>query len=896
MQTKLSKFCDKLIEAGWLGAVIITPLYFNIYTQRVFAIGKAHLLRSIALLMTMAWVISAAEELKGKSEQSKALNPIQRIASFLRQPLILPILAFAVVSLVASLASVWPLASFRGSYRRAQGFYTTFAYLVLFLSMVRTLRTQRQVERLITTTVLTSFPVSLYAFVQHYGLDPIPWSADVAGRVTSTLGNAISISAYLIMVVPLTIRQLVASLSRLRGQNKKPPLSLVSAGLYFLVLFTQLSAIIFSQSRGPFLGLIGGLFFMFLLWMISEGRGAIGLAAVNLVVILGLFLIVLNLPNTPLVALEKVPYVGRLSTIGETLSSGGRPFMWEGAIDMIQDDPGRAIIGYGPETMFVAYQPYMPSELAEIGGAFMNPDRAHNDMLDALLTTGMIGVTVYLILFGAIFYYSLKWLGLIKTARERNYFVALLAAGGLVGAVSLWYLTDTPKFVGVGVPGGMLVGLTVYLVLYIVRHRGDDPAYETPPLLLIALFSALAAHFIEIQSGIPITPTRTAFWGYAALTFVIGLSLQDVRPLAPLEVESALSKDSKKRRSRHRKADRGIRLNELIPSHALAQSLLVGLILTVMGFSLINLEINALLVGFMALIWLFAGILVILEAVGRDGTGWSAALVSYLTGSLIPCLIFIPLHAANRPGSGDPARIITVHYLCIGLFLLTIAAGLLRRASLPHRFWFQSNWWLYFGSVVIVVVLIVTTNLNLARADIYFKVGDAMLGYENWGAGITFFKRAVKLAPRQDYYHRWLGQAYLRQAMADAEHRSVWLGEAQGAFERAKELNPLNSESYAHLGELYQYWGTALEDPHETAQKLEEALGNYERAVERNPATEGKRLKERIMNLHIDLARAYARTGRVDAAIAEAEAAKKLASAEKQAELDEMIATLESQR
>jgi O-antigen ligase len=898
MQTKLSRFCDKLIEAGWLGAIIIIPLYFNIYTQRVFAIGKAHLLRSIALLMATAWVISAAEELKVKSQRDKAIGPIQQAISFLKQPLILPVLTFAAVYLIASLTSVWPLASFRGSYRRAQGVYTTFAYLVLFLSIVRRLRTQRQVERLITVTILTSFPVSLYAFIQHYGLDPIPWSEDVSGRVTSTLGNAISISAYLIMIVPLSIRQLVDSLSELRDKKKRA-LSLFSAGLYFLILVTQLIAILFSQSRGPFLGLIGGLFFLFLLWTIERNRRAVGLATVSLTVVLGLLLIVINLPNTPLTAIEKVPYIGRLSTIGETLSSGERTFMWEGAIDMVQDNPSRALIGHGPETIFVAYQPYTLPELAEVQGTFMNPDRAHNDMLDSLLTTGILGMIAYLLLFGAIFYYSLKWLGLIMTTRERKAFIALLVASGLVGAGSLWYLTGSPKLIGISVPGGMLTGLTGYLILYIIRHRGDDTVHKTTPLLLIALFSALAAHFIEIQSGIPVTPTRVTFWVHAALIVVIGLSLQGARPLDPLEAEAASNKSDKgkqSRRSRRRKANQGLRIDDLILTHVLTQSLLVSLILTITGFSLINLGINALLVEFMALIWLFAGLLVILEAVGRDGTEWSAALGSFLTGSLIPCLIFIPLHAANRPGSGDPARIITVHYLCIGLFLLTIAAGLFRRASLPRRFWHQSNWWLYLGSVVIVVVLIVTTNLNRARADIYFKVGDAMLGYENWDTGITFFKRAVKLAPRQDYYHRWLGQAYLRQAMADAEHRSVWLGEAQGALERAKELNPLNSESYAHLGELYQYWGTTMDNAEERAEKLEKALGNYQRAMDRNPATEGQRLKERIMNLRIDLAEAYASTGRVDAAIAEAEAAKKLAPAEKQTELDEMITTLESQR
>ena len=34
--TKLSAFCDWVIEVGWLAAVIVTPLFFNVYSSRIF--------------------------------------------------------------------------------------------------------------------------------------------------------------------------------------------------------------------------------------------------------------------------------------------------------------------------------------------------------------------------------------------------------------------------------------------------------------------------------------------------------------------------------------------------------------------------------------------------------------------------------------------------------------------------------------------------------------------------------------------------------------------------------------------------------------------------------------------------------------------------------------------
>ena len=36
MLTRIAVFCDKLLEAGWLAALIVTPLFFNVYSSRVF--------------------------------------------------------------------------------------------------------------------------------------------------------------------------------------------------------------------------------------------------------------------------------------------------------------------------------------------------------------------------------------------------------------------------------------------------------------------------------------------------------------------------------------------------------------------------------------------------------------------------------------------------------------------------------------------------------------------------------------------------------------------------------------------------------------------------------------------------------------------------------------------
>ncbi len=55
--TKLSNFCNGVLEAGWLAALVLAPLFFNTYSARVFEPDKESLVRSIALIIAAAWLL-----------------------------------------------------------------------------------------------------------------------------------------------------------------------------------------------------------------------------------------------------------------------------------------------------------------------------------------------------------------------------------------------------------------------------------------------------------------------------------------------------------------------------------------------------------------------------------------------------------------------------------------------------------------------------------------------------------------------------------------------------------------------------------------------------------------------------------------------------------------------
>ena len=60
-KTRLEGFCDKIIEASWLAALVVVPLFFNVYSSRVFEPDKITALRSIAVVAAIAWVVKTVE-------------------------------------------------------------------------------------------------------------------------------------------------------------------------------------------------------------------------------------------------------------------------------------------------------------------------------------------------------------------------------------------------------------------------------------------------------------------------------------------------------------------------------------------------------------------------------------------------------------------------------------------------------------------------------------------------------------------------------------------------------------------------------------------------------------------------------------------------------------------
>ena len=365
MPTKLSVFCEKVIEAGWLLALIIVPLFFNPYSQRVFEPDKISLLRSIALIIVGAWIIRHVElsHLRPELEiiEDQRPNLWKRFFGF---PLMWPIFLMTAVYLSSTLSSVAPRISLWGSYTRLQGLFSTFSYMVFFFSILYFLRKQDQLNRLWNILILTSLPIAFYGLLQYTRLDPMPWAGEraqsVASRVVSTMGNPIFLGAYLVFVIPMTLAKITEFCSRSRdGWGNKLPRFLLAA-FFSIILGLQLFALLFTRSRGPWLGLMAGIFVFILFSLLSfrkrgevqgplqlrDGVRALAFAIISLPIgvlpsylflvltkrgrrwlwlswffqalVIMIILILTNIRNTPLPFLRQIPSWGRLAQLAYT--------------------------------------------------------------------------------------------------------------------------------------------------------------------------------------------------------------------------------------------------------------------------------------------------------------------------------------------------------------------------------------------------------------------------------------------------------------------------------------------------------------------------------------------------------------------------------------------------
>lgn len=856
MKTKLDQWCEAVIEAGWLAALVAAPMFFNVFSSRVFEPDKISLVRSIALMMLLAWVIKVANGgylwLPAHTTDNSAADDslAGQLRRAWRNPFVIPVLLLIFAYLISTGFSLARFVSWFGSYQRLQGTYSFLSYVIIAILTAAHLRRPEQLRRLQHTIIITSLPIAIYGVIQHYDHDPLPWGGDVTTRVAANAGNAIFLAAYLIMAFFFTLERVYNSFALLLGaypreaqQDQEMPVAL-SGGAYLFILMVQLLAIFWTQSRGPWLGLFLG-FYLFVLLLLSAVRPSyyrqltLGWVGVGL---LGVLLLVLMNTTGLFDFLRPIPYVGRFTQLlnQESTTAQVRILIWEGASNMVRPHEPlnypdgskdavnflRPLVGYGPEAMWVAYNPFYPPDLAHVEARNASPDRSHNETWDSLVITGFLGFIAYMSLFIAIFYWSLRWLGLLVNRRDNLLFGGLLGGFALV-TISYFLITDGSwRFFGVALPAGLIAGLFFYVTAAAFLHADLklEPRDIPRQLLILTIMTTVAAHFVEIHFGIAIAATRTYFWVETAALLALGMrwaqpvAFSAAQALAAELEEKAEKADeepvveSKDNRSPRKGRKTPVKVT---PPRRAPTTTAAALPATVMTDLLI----------FLTFVFIYT----------TNGTQQRSA-IDILFSSI-----------AQRPANGQLVGSPYIFFLMVFTWLLSATVGLTveslaQRKAPPLNWWLRGYglhaavvWlgWLFYGLVqgwrlipgsggttldeqlahvaghfaiftwviilwillsgtvyawprlrerisfatrpaislvtgvvmaVFVFFVVSTVNVALVRADIIYKQGQQFDNQGNWVSSIELYRRALAARKTEDHYMLFLGRALLEQA------------------------------------------------------------------------------------------------------------------------------------
>ena len=411
---KIDNFLQVIIFAFFNILIFTTPFVFTWFNQELFEFNKMLVVYSLTSIIVGLWCWRFIVR-KQYLWQNKTQNYIVGL--------------FLFSQLLATIFSIHQRTSIFGYYTRFNGgLLSVFTYAALFFAAQYNLN-RKQLKILLKNLLLATLLISLYAIPEHFGHSPsclivtgdfnvACWVQDVQNRVFATFGQPNWLASFLIMTIPLGIWQFW---QKVQAKNK----SLIKIVYYALLIILMISALLFTKSRSGLVALavalaiqLFGQRFLLNKKLHKRLNFAQFLLPVGLV-LLALILfgrnLSLNKANQSLLSsltegLEirnesvEEPAVNIVQE-GGSKSSDIRKVVWQGAWQVWQRYP---IFGSGVETFAYSYYQDRPVEHNLLSEWDFLYNKAHNELLNFLATTGVVGLATYLALFGALFLYLFR--------------------------------------------------------------------------------------------------------------------------------------------------------------------------------------------------------------------------------------------------------------------------------------------------------------------------------------------------------------------------------------------------------------------------------------------------------------------------------------------------------
>ena len=868
--SRLATACTAGIEACWLTALVVSALFFNTHSTRIFEPDKLAVVRTLALVVAALAATRAFDAgwnpLRPKFSKPTAASVRTWLVS---NPLPAAALLYLLLAVISTAFSISPSQSLWGSYARAQGLYSLLAYALLALAAHSQIRTMRQLWRLIDTLIYVSIPMSFYGIMQRFGLDTYQWQQFFTQtRITSTLGNPIFVGGFLVPIIPLTAAALLHAGHLLRTARPRTSAHWLRTAIYAVSIPLQLLALWYTGSRGPVLAVMPGLMLAGLVLLAVTGRRSLVAMLTAAALASVVFIALLNIPRGPLEHLRDADTtLGRLGHLldgsrDSPASTRQRVLIWEGVLQAVLPHAPvafstggsdrwnfiRPVVGYGLETLTFVFQQFFPPEFAQLdrwraisqqgeGTTIVltysptAPDRSHNEFFDALVFGGVLGALAYLLLFAIAIYWLYGIAGLLPNQNAKRIYWLLAVSGAIGGAVAV-RLALGLQYVGVGLPLGMLAGTGLYLLGIAGLHRIPSPASTDVPKLLVCagIVGALTAHFVDLHFGIPTGATRLVLWLLLASAAVLP---QLTTPAQPTHADHAPAKEANTR------AKTTAATKE--PPTWLMQALVPTTVLITLVYILIlnpehaqtSAEILARSFGgsataaalqpfaMAALVlctWLTGSLLFAISDNTKLNLGTFLKIAATAAAS---ALLFGLLHvtrlaatarfpAADPEGTVRTVRSIGAVYTHYNIWLIALCLLLPYFAAATTRARsHQPAGWIALGTTAVLTFFTAAnTNFALIFADTFHHVALPFQSNNQYPTTIRLLEEAMALAPQEPYFPLYIGNTLLEQSrkLSDEPAQTAAIQRAMGLYKHAQELEPLHPDATTGLARLLSYW------------------------------------------------------------------------------------------
>lgn len=411
------KFLRIIIKIG-SGAILFLPFFIYRPVLYPYIFSKIIIFQIIVEILLVAWLFLLI------------YGPKKYRLNF-RHPLLLSLSIFILVLIISSLAGVDLSRSWWSIQERMTGVVTLLHFYLWFLILASVFSQKKDWLFLLKSTLISSFLVGLYGLGQKIGLAFL--LQDGATRMSATLGNPDFLGVYALLHIFL------ASILFLETKKFWKFFGIFLAIFNLVILFL-------TATRGAILAFGFAIFGLFLFLFFNKKTKTTLKASLLIIFLIflgaGLFLRAsqeqawfqkLPLPLQRMTRLSPQENLGRLKAwqIG-----------WQGFME-------RPLLGWGPENYNVVFnQHYDPWYLIK-GESSTWFDKTHNQIIDLLVGTGILGTLTYLSIFFFLFWFLRKKYLESKNAETRAgphpFSIILLILLFLAYFIQNLFVFDTPS-------------------------------------------------------------------------------------------------------------------------------------------------------------------------------------------------------------------------------------------------------------------------------------------------------------------------------------------------------------------------------------------------------------------------------------------------------------------